>query len=235
MTKYSKRYKSAADLIEKEKKYLLLEAMDIIKNFPPLKFVETVEMSVRLGVDPRKSDQMVRGTVALPHGTGKEVRVLVFAKGEQVKEAQEAGADYVGLEELVTKINGGWFDFDVAIATPDVMRDIGKMGRVLGPRGLMPSPKAGTVTQAVGQAIKEVKAGKIEFKTDKTGNVHVPVGRASFTKEDLFDNAAAVIDALQRARPATAKGLYFKGCTLSTTMGPGITLDIKEIISSLKM
>ena len=224
-----KRYRQAQELIEKDKRYTLPEAVGIIKNFPKAKFDETVEIAVKLGVDPRKSDQLVRGTVSLPNGTGKTVRVLVFAKGEALKDAKEAGADYVGLEDLVEKIQGGWTEFDVAIASPETMRDVGKLGKVLGPRGLMPSPKAGTVTPDVAKAVKEVKKGKIEFKVDKTGNVHVPVGKSSFDEKALIENASMVFGAIVRLKPAAAKGQYLQGCNISTTMGPGVKIDVKSI------
>jgi large subunit ribosomal protein L1 len=184
---------------------------------------------VRLGVDPRQADQNVRGTVTLPHGMGKAVRVLAFAKGDKEKEAQEAGADYVGSDDLIKKISEGWFDFDKAVATPDMMGVVGRIGKLLGPRGLMPNPRTGTVTQDIGKAIKEIKAGKLEFRVDKAGIVHVPVGKASFTPEQLADNARAVLSSLLRAKPASAKGNYVRGVTLSTTMGPGIKLDLAQI------
>jgi large subunit ribosomal protein L1 len=186
-------------------------------------------MAVRLGVDPRQADQNVRGTVTLPHGMGKAVRVLAFAKGDKEKEAQEAGADYVGSDDLIKKISEGWFDFDKAVATPDMMGVVGRIGKLLGPRGLMPNPRTGTVTQDIGKAIKEIKAGKLEFRVDKAGIVHVPVGKASFTPEQLADNARAVLSSLLRAKPASAKGNYVRGVTLSTTMGPGIKLDLAQI------
>ena len=227
--KHSKRYNQAHELVEKDRQYSLSEAVGIIKNFPLAKFDETVELAVKLGVDPRKADQLVRGTVSLPNGTGKSVRVLVFAKGEAVKEAKEAGADFVGFEELVEKITKGWTEFDVAIASPETMKDVGKLGKVLGPRGLMPSPKAGTVTSDVAKAVQEVKKGKIEFKVDRTGNVHVPVGKSSFDQAALIENASTVVSAIVRAKPTTAKGLYLQGCNITTTMGPGIRIDVKTL------
>jgi len=232
--KRGKKYNESIKKVEK-RDYLLDEAVALLKETAYAKFDESIDISVRLGVDPRHADQQVRGTISLPHGTGKTPTILVITKGPKEEEAKAAGADFVGYEEYIEKIQKGWLEFDVIIATPDAMRDLGKLGRVLGPRGLMPNPKSGTVTMEIATAVKEVKAGKIEFKTDKTGNIHVPIGRASFSKEDLSDNASAVIEALQRAKPATAKGQYFKGCIVTTTMGPGITLDVKEILSSLKM
>lgn len=227
MKKHSKRYEEASKLVESEKAYSLNEAVALVKTFPKTKFDETVELAIRLGVDAKQSDQQVRGTVALPHGTGKKVRVLVFAKGESAKLAKDALADYVGLEDLVEKINKGWFDFDVVIASPETMREVGKLGKVLGPKGLMPSPKTGTVTADVGKAVKEVKAGRIEFKMDKNGNLHMPVGKLSFDEKAILENAAAVIDAVARSKPPTSKGDFLQSCTLTTTMGPGIKILLK--------
>lgn len=225
MAKVGKRYREALKLIDPEKAYEPAEAMEIIEKIGTAKFDETVEASVRLGVDPRHADQQVRGTVVLPHGTGKTRRVLVFAKGEKAKEAEAAGADVVGDEELAAKIQGGWLDFDVAIATPDMMSVVGRLGRILGPRGLMPNPKTGTVTFDVGKAVQEVKAGKIEYRTDKAGIIHAPLGRVSFGKEKLTENFLVLIDALVRAKPAAAKGQYLKGITVSTTMSPGVKVN----------
>jgi len=225
MSAKGKRYLEAAKQIDKNKLYETEEAIQLVKDTARAKFNETIEASVRLGVDPRHADQQVRGTVVLPHGTGKTQRVLVFAKGEKAKEAEAQGADYVGAEELVDKIQGGWLDFDVAIATPDMMGVVGKLGRVLGPRGLMPNPKTGTVTFDIEKAVKEVKAGKIEYRVDKTGIVHVPLGKASFDSEQLRDNFETLINALLRAKPAAAKGQYVKGITLSSTMGPGVRVN----------
>ncbi|HFB67673.1 MAG TPA: 50S ribosomal protein L1 [Calditrichae bacterium] len=223
MKKRSKRYREISKLIEK-REYTLDEAIDLIKKTASAKFDETVEIAVRLGVDPRHADQVVRGTVSLPHGLGKEVRVLVLAKGEKAKEAEEAGADYVGFDEYIEKIQQGWFDFDVVIATPDVMKDIAKLGRILGPRGLMPSPKSGTVTMDVGRTVKEVKAGKIDFRVDKTGIVHTGVGKASFEPDKLKDNIKTLVQTIIRLKPASAKGTYLKSIHISNTMGPGIKL-----------
>jgi len=201
----------------------------LVKETARAKFDETVEMAVRLGVDPRQADQNVRGTVTLPHGMGRAVRVLAFAKGEKEKEAQEAGADFVGSDELIKRISEGWFDFDKTVATPDMMATVGRIGKVLGPRGLMPNPKTGTVTPDIGRAIKEIKAGKLEFRVDKAGIVHVPVGKASFGAEQLIDNAKAVLMSILRAKPASAKGNYVRGVTISTTMGPGIKVDLSQV------
>ncbi|MBN1827439.1 MAG: 50S ribosomal protein L1 [Candidatus Eisenbacteria bacterium] len=227
MAKTGKRYRAAVDKVDRLKRYDMEAALQLLKENATSKFDETVELAARLGVDPRHSDQQMRGTISLPHGTGKTVRVLVFAKGEKEKEAQEAGADFVGSTDMVEKIQGGWIDFDAIIATPDMMKDVGKLGRVLGPRGLMPNPKSGSVTFDVGKAVREVKAGRIQYRTDKTGNIHVPVGRASFPAERLAENIRTVIGELQRAKPSVAKGTYWKNVTLSTTMGPGIRLDIQ--------
>jgi large subunit ribosomal protein L1 len=200
-------------------------AVAALKQAPRAKFDETVEAHIRLGIDPKQADQQVRGTVVLPHGTGKSVRVLVFAKGDKVKEAQEAGADYAGLEEFVEKVQGGWFDFDVAIAAPDVMNVVGRLGRALGPRGLMPNPKAGTVTFDIGRAVRETKGGKIEYRVDKAGIIHTAIGKASFTEQALAENLDTLINAVVRAKPASAKGQYLRSISLSTSMGPGINVD----------
>ncbi len=224
MKKRSKRYQQIAKLIEK-REYSLDEAIELIKKTASAKFDESVEIAVRLGVDPRRADQAIRGTVSLPHGLGKTVRVLVIAKGEKAEEAKEAGADYVGYEEYIDKIQKeGWLDFDVVIATPDAMRDVGKLGRILGPRGLMPNPKSGTVTMDVGRTVKEVKAGKIDFRVDKTGIVHTSVGKASFEPEKLRDNIKTLVQTIIRMKPATAKGTYLRSIYLSNTMGPGVKL-----------
>jgi large subunit ribosomal protein L1 len=215
--------------IDINKEYGLDEAITVLKENVFAKFDETVDMSFNLGVDPRKSDQMVRGTVILPHGTGKTVRVLVFAKGEKEKEAREAGADVVGAEDLVEKIQKGWLEFDNAVATPDIMGLVGKLGKVLGPRGLMPNPKLGTVTFDVAKAVREIKAGKVEYKAEKAGIVHVPIGKASFKPEQLQDNALAVIKAVSKAKPSSSKGKYIKKVTLTSTMGPGLKLDVTKL------
>lgn len=225
MPKHGKRYREISKLVDRQQLYEPAEAIALAKKTASAKFDETVEVAVRLGVDPRHADQQVRGTVVLPHGTGKTRRVLVFAKGEKAKEAEEAGADYVGAEELVEKIQNGWLDFDVAVATPDMMGVVGKLGRILGPRGLMPNPKTGTVTMDIARAVKEVKAGKIEFRVDKTAIVHAPIGKASFPEEKLRENFQALIEALVRAKPAAAKGQYLKSISVTTTMGPGIKIN----------
>lgn len=226
MAKKGKNYLEAAKLIDRNVAYEINEALELVKKASKAKFDETVEVAFRLGVDPRKNDQQIRGAVVLPHGTGKTQRVLVFAKGEKAKEAEAAGADYVGDEEFVNKIQQGWFEFDVVVATPDMMGTVGKLGRVLGPKGLMPNPKTGTVTFEVEKAVKEIKAGKIEYRTDKAGNIHAPIGKVSFDVEKLADNLNTLIDTLQKAKPAAAKGTYMKNITVSSTMGPGVKIAI---------
>ncbi|MDE1170594.1 MAG: 50S ribosomal protein L1 [Verrucomicrobium sp.] len=228
--KRSKRYEAAAKLVDATKTYSLTEAVELIKSLPKGKTDETVDLAFRLGVDPKQSDQMVRGTVALPHGSGKNVRVLVFAKGAAAEAAKEAGADIVGFEELVKKVAEGFQDFDVAVATPDAMGEVRKLGKVLGPRGLMPNPRTGTVTDDTAKAVRECKAGRIEFKLDKSGNVHSIVGKSSFTPEQLEANGKAVIDAVAKARPSSAKGRYIQRATLATTFSPGITVDITPFL-----
>jgi large subunit ribosomal protein L1 len=223
MKKRSKRYRELANLLEK-KEYPLEEAIQLLKKTASARFDETVEISVRLGVDPRHADQVVRGTVALPHGLGKEVRVLVIAKGDKADEAKESGADHVGYEDYLEKIQQGWVDFDVLVATPDSMRDLGKLGRVLGPRGLMPNPKSGTVTMEIGNTVKEIKAGKIDFRVDKTGIVHTGIGKASFEGEKLRDNVKTLLQTIIRLKPVGAKGTYLRSVSISNTMGPGIRI-----------
>jgi large subunit ribosomal protein L1 len=225
MGKPGKRYAEASKLVDRTRLYAPEEAVRLLKQTARAKFPETVEVHARLGIDPKHADQQVRGTVPLPAGTGKSVRVVVFAKGEKAKEAEAAGADVVGVEDLVEKIQGGWAEFDVAVATPDVMSLVGRLGRILGPRGLMPNPKAGTVTMDVSRAVREIKAGKIEFRVDKAGIIHVPIGKATFSEEDLMKNLVALIDALVRARPAAVKGQYLRSLTITSTMGPGIKID----------
>lgn len=225
MPKRGKRYQDAVKTYDKTKLYDGLEALKIVKDNAKAKFDETIEAHVRLGVDPKHADQQVRGTLLLPHGTGKSKSILVFAKEDREEEAKAAGADFVGGEELATKIQGGWLDFDVVIATPDMMGVVGKLGRVLGPRGLMPNPKIGTVTPDITKAIEEIKAGKIEFRVDKTSIVHVPLGKASFAEDKLEDNLKSFIDALNKAKPAAAKGTYMKSFTLKSTMGPGVKVN----------
>ncbi|HEU5464511.1 MAG TPA: 50S ribosomal protein L1 [Candidatus Binatia bacterium] len=224
-----KKYRDALAKVDRSQRYLLEDSLRLLKETARAKFDETVEMAIRLGVDPRQADQNIRGTVTLPHGMGKPVRVLAFAKGEKEKEAQEAGADFVGSEELIKKISEGWLDFDKAVATPDMMGAVGRIGKVLGPRGLMPNPRTGTVTMDIGKAVKEIKAGKLEYRVDKAGIVHVPVGKASFGPEQLIDNARAVLTSVLRAKPASAKGNYIKGVTVTTTMGPGIKIDLAQV------
>ena len=222
MAKKGKKYRAAAELLTADKLYEVAEAVDLVKKTATAKFDENIEMHVRLGVDPKYNDQQVRGAVVLPNGTGKSKRVLVFTKGDKVKEAEGAGADYVGAEDLVEKIKGGWFEFDVAVATPDMMGVVGRLGKLLGPRGLMPNPKLGTVTMDVAKAISEQKAGKVEYRTDKAGNIHCPIGKASFENEKLAENYQTLLDTLIRVKPAAAKGQYVRSVTLSSTMGPGV-------------
>lgn len=225
----SKRYKKALEAVDAKKSYPLKSAVEVLGAFPKAKFNETVEVAFRLGVDSRQSDQMVRGTVPLPHGSGKVVRVLVFAKpGAAADAAKAAGAENVGFEDMIKKCNEGWTDFDVAVATPEAMAEVRKLGKVLGPRGLMPNPKTGTVTEDTARAVKEVKAGRVEFKIDKAGNVHVPVGKVSFQPEQIVENARAVIEAVIKARPASVKGQYVQSCTLSATMSPPVKVDVRE-------
>ena len=225
----SKRVKKALEVVDANKTYPLKEAIGVLAKFPKAKFNETIDLAFRLGVDPKQSDQMVRGTVPLPHGSGKTVRVLVFAKsGNGADAARAAGAEYVGYEDMIAKCTAGWSDFDVAIATPEAMAEVRKLGKVLGPRGLMPNPKTGTVTEDTAKAVKEVKAGRVEFKIDKAGNVHVVVGKASFKPEQIEENARAVIEAVSKARPNSVKGTFINSCTLSATMSPPVRVDIRE-------
>jgi large subunit ribosomal protein L1 len=225
----SKRYKKALELVDAKKSYPLKAAVEVMAKFPKAKFNETIDLAFRLGVDPKQSDQMVRGTVPLPHGSGKTVKVLVFAKsGPAADAAKAAGAEFVGFDDMIKKCNEGWSDFDIAIATPEAMSEVRKLGKVLGPRGLMPNPKTGTVTDDTAKAVKEVKAGRVEFKIDKAGNIHVPVGKASFNAQQIEENARAVIEAVAKARPHTAKGDYIQSCTISATMSPPVRVDVKE-------
>ncbi len=233
MPSTAKKLKEALAKVDRTRSYPLQEAVEVVKSAAFAKFDETVDVAVRLGVDPRHADQMVRGAVVLPNGLGKDVRVLVFAKGEKEKEARDAGADYVGAEDLVAKIQEGWFEFDTAIATPDMMGVVGKIGKLLGPRGLMPNPKVGTVTFDVGRAVKECKAGKVEFRVEKAGIIHAPVGKVSFAGDKLKENVLALIEALMKAKPSAAKGTYLKKVTLSSTMGPGVRVDIAEISANI--
>ena len=228
--KRGKKYLEAAKLVDKTALYDKEQAMELVKKLSTAKFDETIEAHIRTGCDGRHADQQIRGAVVLPHGTGKEVKVLVFAKGDKVAEAEAAGAEYVGGEELIPKIqNEGWFDFDVVVATPDMMGVVGRLGRVLGPKGLMPNPKAGTVTMDVTKAVKDIKAGKIEYRLDKTNIIHVPIGKASFTEDQLADNFQALIDAINKAKPATLKGQYLKSITVAPTMGPGVKLNVVKL------
>ncbi len=224
-----KKYKEAAALVAATKHYSIDEAMGLIKKTSKAKFDETVDLAVNLGVDPKQADQMVRGTVVLPHGTGKKVKILVFAKGEKEKEARDAGADYSGAEDLADKIQKGWTDFDTVVATPDIMGIVGKLGKILGPRGLMPNPKTGTVTFDIARAIKDIRAGKVEYRVEKAGIVHVPVGKASFDEGKLADNARSVLESILKAKPSSSKGKYLKAVSVSSTMGPGIKIDTLQV------
>lgn len=235
MATATKKMKAAESLYDREKAYSVEEALGILKKLPSAKFDESVDLSLRLGVDPKHADQMVRGTVVLPHGLGKSKKVLVIASGDKVREAEGAGADFVGGEDMVEKImKENWTDFDVLVATPDMMKSVGRLGKVLGPKGLMPNPKTGTVTFDVARAVQEVKAGKVEFRTDKTALVHVPVGKISFTPDKLIDNATTVITSVVKAKPSVAKGKYIKGCYLSSSMGPGIQIDTTAVETAAK-
>jgi len=234
MPKHGKNYKQARERIDREKRLPLSEAVGLVKEISSAKFDETVEITAKLGVDPRHAEQMVRGSVVLPNGIGKEERVVAFAKGEKVAEAKEAGAEYVGADDLAEKIQGGWMEFDRVVATPDVMSVVGKLGRLLGPRGMMPNPKSGTVSFDVGRMVKEIKAGKVEYRVDKAGIIHAPVGKVSFEEKALSENVSAVVDALVRAKPAASKGVYFKGLTISSTMGPGVKVDHQSLLAALK-
>ncbi|MCK5682223.1 50S ribosomal protein L1 [bacterium] len=229
MAKSGKNYSANRAKVESDKKYSLVDAVDLLKSFTTAKFDESVDLAVRLGVDPRHADQMVRGAVLLPHGSGKSSKIVVFAKGEKEIEARDAGADFVGADDLAKKISDGWLDFDKAIATPDMMGVVGKLGRVLGPRGLMPNPKVGTVTFDVARAVKEIKAGKVEFRVEKAGIVQVPVGRLSFSNEKLVENITSIVETLNRLKPASSKGNYMRGFSLSSTMGPGIRVDVATL------
>jgi large subunit ribosomal protein L1 len=229
MAQKSKRFKEISKFVDPEKAYTLDEAIDILKKCPPVKFDQSVELSLKTGIDIRKSEQQVRGTVSLPNGTGKNIILVVIAKGDKMKEAQDAGADFVGNDELLEKIKGGWTDFSALISTPDMMREVGKLGKVLGPRGLMPTPKAGTVTADVAKAVAEAKAGKIEFKSDKHGVINSIAGKLSFTKEKLKENILTLLSAIARSRPASAKGHFLKSLSIASTMGPGMKIDLGTI------
>ncbi|MBE7500701.1 MAG: 50S ribosomal protein L1 [Verrucomicrobiales bacterium] len=229
-TQGSKRYRKALGLVDSTKTYALKQAVELLVKLPRAKFNETLELAFRLGVDPKQSDQMVRGTVPLPHGSGKVVRVLVFAKpGAAADAARAVGAEHVGFDDLIKKCQEGWADFDVAVATPEAMGEVRKLGKVLGPRGLMPNPKTGTVTEDTAKAVREVKAGRVEYKTDKAGNIHVPVGKLSFTPEQIYENSRAVIEAVLRARPQSVRGVYVRSATLTSTMSPAIRLDLRDL------
>jgi large subunit ribosomal protein L1 len=232
MATHGKRYNAAIKEVDSKRQYKIGEAVELLKKLPKTKFDETIELAFKLGVDPKQSDQMVRGTVALPHGSGKKVNVVVFAKGAAAEAAKEAGADFVGMEDLVKKCQEGWTDFDVAVATPEAMQEVRKLGKVLGPRGLMPNPKTGTVTEDTAKAVKEVKAGRVEFKMDKAANLHVSFGKLSFEGKAIVDNAKAVISAVVHSKPATSKGSFIESCTLSSTMSPGIRIDHHEFSAS---
>ena len=234
MRKHGKKYTAARAQVGVDRQYSIEEAVPLVQKVKYAKFDETVELTLRLGVDPKHADQMARGTVVLPHGLGKTKRVLAIAGGEKQKEAQEAGADYVGGEDVVEKIMGGWTDFDAVVATPDMMRAVGKLGKVLGPRGLMPNPKTGTVSTDIAKAVKEIKAGKVEFRVDKTGIVHAPVGKTSFPAASLIENAHALVDSVVKAKPPAAKGKYLKSVTMSSTMGPGIAIDTSHVTDTVK-
>jgi len=230
---HSKRYREMDGTRDRNRRYSVVDAVAIVKGNAKAKFDETVEVAAALGVDPRHADQQVRGTVVLPHGTGKTVRVLVIAQGDKAKEATEAGADHVGADDMIEKIQGGWTDVDVIVTTPDMMGKVGRLGKILGPRGLMPNPKSGTVTQDVSRAVNEVKAGKIEYRVDKTGNIHVPVGKASFGEDQLVDNVRSLLAELNRAKPSAAKGVYFKSFTVTSTMGAGVRIDVPAELASV--
>ena len=232
--KPGKRYRESAAKIDRAREYPIEQAVEVLKSFPPSKFDETIEFSAQLGVDPKHADQQVRGTVLLPHGTGKTIRVLVLTRGEKEQEAKNAGADNVGSVEFVEKIKEGWFDFDVAIATPDMMGEVGKLGKLLGPRGLMPNPKSGTVTFDIAKAVKEAKAGKIEYRVDKGANIHVPVGKMSFEGAKLVENIKALAQELVRAKPASSKGKYIKSIYISSTMGPSLAIDMASLVGEAR-
>jgi large subunit ribosomal protein L1 len=223
-----KKYVDSLKLVDRERVYDVNEAIELVKKTATAKFDETVELAARLGVDPKKADQQIRGAVVLPHGTGKTQRVLVFAKGDKAKEAEAAGADFVGEDDLINKVNQGWFDFDVVVATPDMMAQVGRLGRVLGPKGLMPNPKTGTVTFDVEKAVNDIKAGKVEYRVDKSGNVHVPIGKVSFDDQKLAENFKTIMDTLSKAKPAAAKGTYMRNVAIASTMGPGLKVNVSK-------
>lgn len=228
MTKKGKKYQEAVKLVDRTKSYGVKEAITLLKEASRANFDETVEAAFRLGVDPKKADQQIRGATVLPHGTGKTLRVLVFAKGEKAKEAEAAGADFVGDQEMINKINQGWFDFDVIVATPDMMAEVGKLGRVLGPKGLMPNPKTGTVTFDIEKAVNDIKAGKVEYRVDKSSNIHVPIGKISFDDEKLIENFVAITETLVKVKPQASKGVYMRNVSVTSTMGPGVKVDVSD-------
>ncbi|QHS23930.1 50S ribosomal protein L1 [Virgibacillus sp. MSP4-1] len=230
MAKKSKKHAEALKLVDRSKAYEINEAVEVVKKAATANFDESVEAAFRLGVDPKKADQQIRGAMVLPHGTGKTQRVLVFAKGDKAKEAEAAGADYVGEQDYINKINQGWFDFDVVVATPDMMAEVGKLGRVLGPKGLMPNPKTGTVTFEVEKAVNEIKAGKVEYRVDKSGNIHVPIGKVSFEDQKLVENLEAVVEQVVKAKPQSSKGIYMRNVSISSTMGPGVHVDVSKYL-----
>jgi large subunit ribosomal protein L1 len=231
---HGKRYRASVQKLDRAKTARIEDAVKLVKEMASCKFDETVDVALRLGVDPKQADQNIRGTVVLPHGTGRKVRVLVLAKGEKEREAQQAGADFVGSDDYMEKIQGGWLEFDAIIATPDLMAQVGRLGKILGPRGLMPNPKSGTVTFDVAKAVRDAKAGKIEFRVDKAGNLHAPVGKASFSEQQLAENARVLFTELMRLKPASLKGTYIRGASMSSTMGPGVRLDVQEIMAFAK-
>jgi len=230
LKKRGKNYQEAAKLVDRSKQYEIEEAVTLLKEASKAKFDETVEVAFRLGVDPKKADENIRGAVVLPHGTGKTQRVLVFAKGDKIKEAEAAGADYIGDADVIAKINDGWFDFDVVVATPDMMAEVGKLGRVLGPKGLMPNPKTGTVTFEVEKAVNDIKAGKVEYRVDKSSNLHVPIGKVSFEDEKLVENFTTIMDTIVKVKPQSSKGTYVRNVVLTSTMGPGIKIDASRFL-----
>lgn len=232
--KRGKKYRKAAELIDTEKDYPIEEAVDLVKQAATANFDETVELAFRLGVDPKNAEEQIRGAMVLPHGTGRTQKVLVFAEGEKATEAEEAGADIIGDEEVIEKINGGWLDFDVVVATPDMMAEVGKLGRVLGPQGLMPNPKTGTVTFDVGKAVSDIKAGQVEYRIDNAANLHVPIGKASFDSEQIIENLVALVEEIVRIKPASTSGIYIHNVALSSTMGPGVKVDVSEYVKDIQ-